>query len=43
MVLMIREQDLESVLAQRRNFIGLKPLGESLLTLITGIFYSSGF
>lgn len=39
MMLMIRENDLETVLAKRRNFIGIAPRLESALTIITGVFY----
>ena len=39
MMLMIRENDLETVLANRRNFIGIAPRLESALTIITGVFY----
>lgn len=39
MVLMIRESDLKLVLANRRNFIGLKPRVSSLLDSVAGIFY----
>ena len=38
-MLMIRENDLETVLANRRNFIGIAPRLESALTIITGVFY----
>lgn len=39
MMLMIREDDLTLVLAKRRNFIGVRPLWDSILIFITGLFY----
>lgn len=39
MMLMIREDNLTLVLAKRRNFIGVRPLWDSILIFITGLFY----
>ena len=39
MMLMIREDDLTLVLAKRRNFIGVRPLWDSILIFSTGLFY----
>lgn len=36
---MIREDNLTLVLAKRRNFIGVRPLWDSILIFITGLFY----
>ncbi|WP_241218291.1 hypothetical protein [Bifidobacterium castoris] len=39
MMLMIRESDLRAVLDKHRTQIGVRPLWDSILIFITGVFY----